>query len=401
MPSMSERFNLLSPEVKANPYPTYARMRREAPVCQVEPGGMWAVSRHEDVLRVLKDPQRFSSQGFRVATNPPWLGGNPFSESMLTMDPPQHGRLRVLVQKAFGAAAMARLEPRVRDICRQAVAELPRGVPVDLMPPYALRIPAAVISDLLGLDPSRATRLKQWADLITGGVTTVKPEEEDRKQKARDAVAELRQYFGEVLEARARTPGTDLVSELQQARVDGEALSKDELIAFMALLLVGGIETVVHLLGASLVVLRDHPEIWAQLRADRSRIPAFIEEVLRYEPPAQAAPRLTTEAVELGGVSLPKGAPVLVLLGSAAHDEAHFPDGDRFNLSRPGPQNLPFGHGIHFCLGAQLARMEGRLALEALLDAVGHLQAGPEPMTWHRTLVVRGPATLPLVLHPH
>ncbi|WP_301340944.1 cytochrome P450 [Corallococcus carmarthensis] len=401
MPSMRERFNLLSPEVKANPYPTYARMRREAPVCQVEPGGMWAVSRHEDVLRVLKDPQRFSSQGFRVATNPPWLGGNPFSESMLTLDPPQHGRLRVLVQKAFGAAAMARLEPRVRDICRQAVAELPRGVPVDLMPPYALRIPAAVISDLLGLDPSRTTRLKQWADLITGGVTTVRPEEEDRKQRARDAVAELRQYFGEVLDARARTPGMDLVSELQQARVDGEALSKDELIAFMALLLVGGIETVVHLLGASLVVLREHPEIWAQLRADRSRIPAFIEEVLRYEPPAQAAPRLTTEAVEVGGVSLPKGAPVLVLLGSAAHDDAHFPDGDRFNLSRPVPQNLPFGHGVHFCLGAQLARMEGRLALEALLDTFRHLQAGPEPMTWHRTLVVRGPATLPLVLHPH
>ncbi|QAT85345.1 cytochrome P450 109 [Corallococcus coralloides] len=398
---MSERFNLLSPEVKANPYPTYARMRREAPVCQVEPGGMWAVSRHEDVLRVLKDPQRFSSQGFRVATNPPWLGGNPFSESMLTMDPPQHGRLRVLVQKAFGAGAMARLEPRVRDICRQAVAELPRGVPVDLVPPYALRIPAAVISELLGLDPSRATRLKQWADLITGGVTTVRPEEEDRKQRARDAVAELRQHFGEVLDARARAPGADLVSELLQARVDGEALSKDELIAFMALLLVGGIETVVHLLGASLVVLREHPELWAQLRSDRSRIPAFIDEVLRYEPPAQAAPRLTTEAVELGGVSLPKGAPVLVLLGSAAHDEAHFPDGDRFNLSRPGPQNLPFGHGVHFCLGAQLARMEGRLALEALLDAFRHLQAGPEPMTWHRTLVVRGPATLPLVLHPH
>ncbi|RKH96720.1 cytochrome P450 [Corallococcus sp. AB038B] len=398
---MSERFNLLSPEVKANPYPTYARMRHEAPVCQVEPGGMWAVSRHEDVLRVLKDPQRFSSQGFRVATNPPWLGGNPFSESMLTMDPPQQGRLRVLVQKAFGAVAMARLEPRVRDICRQAVAELPRGVPVDLMPPYALRIPAAVISELLGLDPARTTRLKQWADLITGGVTTVRPDEEDRKQKARDAVAELRQYFGEVLDARARAPGTDLVSELQQARVDGEALSKDELIAFMALLLVGGIETVVHLLGASLVVLREHPEIWAQLRSDRSRIPAFIDEVLRYEPPAQAAPRLTTEAVELGGVRLPKGAPVLVLLGSAAHDEAHFPDADRFNLSRPGPQNLPFGHGVHFCLGAQLARMEGRLALEALLDAFRHLQAAPEPMTWHRTLVVRGPATLPLILHPH
>ncbi|CAM3985061.1 cytochrome P450 [Corallococcus sp. ZKHCc1 1396] len=398
---MSERFNLLSPEVRANPYPTYARMRRDAPVCQVDPGGMWAVSRHDDVLRVLKDPQRFSSQGFRQVTNPPWLGGNPFAESMLVMDPPQHGRLRGLVQKAFGAAAMARLEPRVRELCRQAVAELPRGRPVDMMAPFALRIPAAVISELLGLDPRHAARLKQWADLITGGVSTVRPEEEDRKQRARDAVAEVRAYFGDVLEARAREPaGTDVLSELRQARVDGEALTKDELIAFMALLLVGGIETVVHLLGSSLVVLREHPEVWAQLRADRSRIPAFIEEVLRYEPPAQAAPRLTTEEVELGGVKLPRGAPVLVLLASAAHDEAHFPDGDRFNLSRAGPQNLPFGHGIHFCLGAQLARMEGRLALEALLDAFRHLEAGPEPMTWHRTLVVRGPATLPLVLHP-
>ncbi|MBN1209055.1 MAG: cytochrome P450 [Myxococcaceae bacterium] len=397
---MSARYNLLSPEVKANPYPAYAEMRRSAPVCQVDPGGMWAVSRYDDVMHVLKNPQLFSSQGFRVATNPPWLGGNPFSESMLTMDPPQHGRLRMLVSRAFGVSAMARMERRVRAFAEQAVAELPLGQPFDIMPPYALRIPAYVIGDLMGMEPALHSRLKRWADLITGGVTTVKPDEHERKQLARDAVADLRRYFGELLEQRRREPGDDLVSELLRARMEGEALTQDELIAFMSLLLVGGIETAVNMLGSSLVVLLEHPELWERLRADRSRIPVFLEEVLRYEPPAQAAPRITTEEVELGGVRLPKGAPLLVLMGSACRDEAHFPDGDRFDPERPGPQNLPFGHGVHFCLGAQLARMEGRLALEALLSRCGRLERGPEPITWHRTLVVRGPATLPIVLHP-
>ncbi len=397
---MTARYNLLSPELKTNPYLAYADLRRNAPVCQVDPGGMWAVSRYEDVMYVLKNPQVFSSKGFGAATNPPWLGGNPFSDSMLAMDPPQHGRLRVLVSRAFGVSAMARLEQRVRAFAQEAVAELPLGQPFDIMPPYALRIPASVMGDLLGVEPALHTKLKRWADLITGGVTTVRPDEEDRKQLARDAVKELRAYFGDLWERRSREPGEDMVSDLARARVDGEALTRDEVVAFCALLLVGGIESAVNMLGASLMVLMDQPELLARLHADRSRIPAFVEEVLRYEPPAQAAPRLTTQEVELGGVKLPKGAPLLVLIGSACHDDAQYPDGDRFNMERSGPQNLPFGHGAHFCLGAQLARMEGRLALEALLDRVGRLERGPGPMTWHRTLVVRGPATLPIVLHP-
>lgn len=397
---MTVRYNLLSPELKTNPYPAYAEMRRNAPVCQVDPGGMWAVTRFDDVVYVLKNPELFSSRGFGVATNPPWLGGNPFSESMITLDPPQHGRLRGLVSKAFGASAVARMEPRVRAFAEQAVAALPLGEPLDIMPSFALRVPASVIGDLMGLDPSLHARLKRWADLITGGVTTVRPEELDRKQLARDAVADLRRYFGEVLEARRRNPAEDLVSDLLRAEVDGEVLTQDELIAFMAVLLVGGIETVVHMLGVSFVVLLDQPELLARLRADRSLIPAFIEEVLRYEPPAQAAPRMATQEVELGGVKLPKGAPLLAMLGSANRDEAYYPDGDRFAMDRTGPKNLYFGHGVHFCLGAQLARMEGRLALEALLDKVGRLERGPDPMTWHRTLVVRGPASVPVVLHP-
>lgn len=396
---MSTRYNMFSPELKANPYPIYADMRRNTPVCQVDPMGMWAVSRYEDVMHVLKNPQLFSSEGFRHATNPPWVGGNPFSESMLTMDPPQHGRLRALVNRAFGAAPMARLEPRVRAYAEEAVAALPEGRSVDIMQPYALRIPANVIGDLMGLDASRHARLKHWADMMTGGITTLRPDDEVGRQRARDAIAELRAFFGEVMEQRQREPGEDMISDLLRARVEGEAPTKDEVIAFISLLLVGGIETVVHLLACSVMVLADRPELLARLRADRSLIPAFIEEVLRYEPPAQAAPRQTTADVELGGVQLPKGARLLVLLGSANRDETRFPDPDTFDMTRPGPQNLPFGHGPHFCLGVQLARMEGRLALEALLDRFGRVERGAEPMTWHRTLVVRGPGTLPLVLH--
>jgi cytochrome P450 len=397
---MSARYHLLSPELKANPYPAYAELRRNAPVCQVDPGGMWAVTRYDDVMHVLKNPQLFSSRGFGVATNPPWLGGNPLSESMLALDPPQHPRLRTLISRAFGAAAMARLESRVKAFVHQTVADLPMGQPVDIVPSFSLRIPASVIGDMMGLDPALHLRLKQWADMITGGVTTVRPEEEDRKQLARDAVAELRRYSGELLDRRRQELGDDMVSDLLRARVDGVALTQDELIAFFALLMVGGIETTMHMLGSSIVVLLERPELMARLRGDRLLIPAFIEEVLRYEPPIQCAPRSTTEEVELGGVRLPKGAPVLMVLGSACHDETHFPDGDSFNMDRPGPQNLPFGYGIHFCLGSQLARLEGRLALDAFLNRVGRMERGPEPMTWHRTLVQRGPGTLPVVLHP-
>lgn len=397
---MSHRYNMFSPELKADPYPVYAEMRGASPVCQVDPGGMWAVSRYDDVMFVLKNPRLFSSQGFRVTTNPPWLGGNPFSESMLTMDPPEHGRQRALISRAFASSAMARLEPRVRAFAQQAVAGLASGEPVDIVPPYALRIPAYVIGDMLGMDSALHPRLKRWADLITGGVSSVRPGEHDRMQLARDAVAEVRRYFGELLEQRRQEPGEDLVSALLAAKVEGEALKQDELIAFLALLLVGGIETAVNLLGSSLDVLVERPDLWARLRADRSQIPAFIEEVLRYHPPVQAAPRVVTEEVELRGVRVPQGATLLVLLGSACRDEAHFPEPDRFDMDRPGPQNLPFGHGIHFCLGAQLARMEGRLGLDALLDRCSRLSRGPEPMTWHQTLAVRGPGSLPLVLHP-
>jgi cytochrome P450 len=397
---MSVRYNVLSPELKANPYPAYSEMRRSAPICQVDPGGMWAVSRYDDVMYVLKNPQLFSSDGFRQISNPPWLGGNPLAESIICLDPPRHGQLRAIINRAFSSAALARLEPRVQALAEQVVAELPLEQPVDIVPLYALRIPASVLGLLMGLDPSLHLQLKQWADLVTAGVSTVRSDEDERQQVARKAVAELKHYFSEMLEQRRREPGDDLVSGLLQARVDGEALTQDELLAFLFLLLVAGIESTMSLLSSSLMVLQERPELLARLRADRSLIPAFIEEVLRYEPPTHSLPRIITQDAELGGVRLPKGARLLILLASASRDEAHFPDAERFDMDRRGPQNLPFGHGIHFCLGAPLARMEGRLALEALLHRCGRLEHGPEPLTWYRSMTIRGPASLSLVLHP-
>jgi cytochrome P450 len=366
----------------------------------VEPLGFWAVTRYADAMQVLKNPQLFSSTGQRVTAEPAWLGrSNPFADSMVMLDPPRHTRLRALVNRAFGPAALSRLEPRIRAYAQQAAAELPLGRPVDFIESFALRVPAAVIGELLGLDASLHPRFKRWADDIVNTSSTP-PNAHEWHAQIRGTYAEMEQYLREVIADRRRSPGEDMVSDLLAARVDGESLSEMELLGFLFLLLVAGLETTVHLLGHAARVLSERPDVFARVRADRSLIPRFVEEVLRYEPPAQMVPRNTTAETELGGTRLPAGAYVMVFLGSVARDETQFPDGDRFDLDREGQQNIPFGHGIHFCLGAPLARMEARLALEALFDRCGGLSREEEPVRWNESIVVRGPTVLPLTLRP-
>jgi cytochrome P450 len=190
------------------------------------------------------------------------------------------------------------------------------------------------------------------------------------------------------------------VSDLLRSRVDGEALTAKELMGFLFLLLVAGLETTVHLLGHSARILAEHPAVLKQLRGDRSLIPQFIEEVLRFEPPVHGTIRLCTQDVTLAGVSLPRGSPLLVLQGSALRDEHYCADADRFSLERKGPQNLAFGHGMHFCLGAALARVEARVALEALLARCGTVSLRPEPIEWNLAMTVRGMRNLPLEVLP-
>jgi cytochrome P450 len=393
---MSNRINLLAPEIRANPYPVYAELRRNAPVCQVDPGGYWVVTRHDDVVTAFKSPHIFSSVGMRMATKPAWLGHNPFSDSMIGQDPPVHTRLRTLVNRAFGPPTLARLETRVRQFATSIVERIPEGRAVDFVDAFTVPLPASVIGEVIGLEPSMHARCKRWADDLTS--ISANPKDEQRREEIRATVREVEAEMTQVLARRRREPREDLATDLIQARVDGESLSDAELMSFMFLLLVAGLETTVHLLGHCMRILMDRPDVLARLVADRSLLPRFIEEVLRYEPPVQAMGRLTTTEAELSGVRIPAGSPVMLLIGSANHDETRFPNADTFDMDREGVNNLPFGHGIHFCLGAPLARMEARIGLELLLSRFSRFtQAGP--LEWNQSFTVRGPRILPVIAH--
>jgi cytochrome P450 len=393
---MSSRLNLMAPEVRADPYPHYARLRRDAPVCQVDPGGLWAVTRYEDAITVLKDPQRFSSEGMRRVTSPAWLESPPFAHAMIVRDPPDHGRLRALVNRAFGTATLAWLEPWVRELSNSLAAQLPGGQAVDFVEVFSRPLPTAVIGRLLGVDDELRPRLKQWADDMTS-VSAVAPGDTARIAQIRASVQEARGYIAEVIARRREAPSDDLVSELIAARMGEEALSYEELMSFLLMLLVAGMETTMHLINHTLLLLLAHPEVLARARADLSLIPRLVEESLRFEPPVHGIMRTTTAETELGGVRLPAGAFMVVLLGSANRDEERFPGADRFDIDRPGPHNLPFGHGIHFCLGAMLARLEARLALEALLPRLRAIESRG-PVVWNQSLSVRGPRVMPVEL---
>jgi cytochrome P450 len=356
------------------------------------------VTRYDDALAVLKNPQLFSSEGMLRATCPPWLEDAPFASSMIVQDPPAHGRLRALVNRAFSPAALSRLEPWIRQLSEALANRLPAGQPLDLVEAFTRPLPASVIGELLGLDPSLQPFFQRWADDLTS-ISSVAPGDTARQEQIRSTVREARRYLSEVLAHRRRHPGDDMLSDLLAARVEGGALTEPELMSFLFLLLIAGMETTIHLLSHSVRLLMEYPDVLARVRADRLLLPRLVEEVLRYEPPVHAVMRVTSAETELGGVRLPQGAWVMVLLGSIHRDETRFPEAERFDLERPGPQNLPFGHGIHFCLGAPLARLEARLGLEALLSRFrGFVPRGP--ITWNHSLAIRGPRALPVELVP-
>ncbi|MGK3960982.1 cytochrome P450 [Sorangium sp. So ce1667] len=384
---MSHRLNLLSPELRANPYPCYAELRRSAPVCQVDPGGLWALSRYDDVAFALKNTDLFSAQGGRVAVLPPWLDRNPMADSLLLMDPPAHTKVRALVSRAFSTRVIPRIEPALRAVTREFVERLTPGRELDFYAELAMPIPAAAIADLLGLDPALRARFQRWtADFVATAAAT--PE---MRPGIRGTIVELERYLLEVIAARRAAPRDDLVSDLLAARIDGVALTEHELVSFLFLLLAAGFETTTHLLNAALVLLMDHPEVYARIRADPPVIPAFLEEVLRFEPPAQIALRQAKTDVEIRGVTVPAGAFVAALIGSANRDEQVFPDPDRFDIDRERQVGLSFGHGVHFCIGAALARAEAKIGIEVLASLPGRFErAGGRAPEWNLSLLLRG-----------
>lgn len=383
---MEARTHILMPAFRADPYPSYAAMRRDTPVVQVEPGGIWAVSRHEDVSAILKDPARFSSQGFRVAWEPEWVGYNPVAHSLLALDGAEHGRLRGIVGQAFGTRAIHRLEPKLRALIATLTEDLAAGE-VEFNAAFGLPLPAFAIGELIGVDPADRHHFRRWADDITS-VGPV-PESPEHATRVRATIAELNGYLEDVIARRRAEPREDLVSDLLRAEADGQRLTDAELISFLVVLLLGGFDTTTHLLANALRVLADRPDVWADLKADQRLIPGFVEEVLRWDPPVHGIPRIAMTEVQVAGVTIPAGSLVLLLLGSANRDERRFPDPDRFDHRRGGP-NVAFGHGLHTCIGAGLARMEARIALEAIVQRFERVEITDRNLVWNRAITTRG-----------
>jgi len=391
---MTEPVNLFAPEVRSDPYPTYARLRRDAPVQQVEPMGLWAVSRYKDVEYVLKNPQVFSSSGFEALFKPAWLPHNPLGDSMSVKDGLSHAKLRALQSHAFTPRAIARLEVHIRAIAADLTDRLNTLGEADFVADFCGPMSGRVIAEVLGIDPALHREFKRW----TAHAIMVSPmyPGDELAAAIRTTVSEMEGYLKEVLVARRNTPVDDTVSDLLRAEIDGRCLTDEEIISFLFGLLLAGFETSVHLFATMMLGFTQRPDEFTKLQADRSLIPAYVEEALRKEPPVHGVMRLTLAEVDIGGVKVPPGAMVLVLLGSANHDESHFGDPERFDPTRGSKSAFAFGHGAHFCLGAPLARLEARIVLEELIARFHGFERLPGELEWNVAIHVRGPVALPI-----
>ncbi len=387
---MTDRIDLQMPDVRHDPYPAYAALRA-GPVRQIDPGGLWAVSRYDDVEHVFKHPELFSSAAFAAFFNAPWLSDNPVGRSMIVKDGAGHGRLRALVSAAFTARSVGRLEPRIRAIAAELSDALDAQAEVDFVDAFAAPYPARIIAEILGVDATEHRRFKRWGNALAS-ISPVPPPDEVATS-IRNALNEMYAHLGEAIVARRRAPGDDVLSDLMRAEIEGQRLTDDDLMAFLGLLLPAGYETVANLLANMMIGFLDRPADFDRLRTDRTLAPAFVDELLRHDSSAQGMLRVTTRETEIGGVRVPGGAMVLLLLGAANRDERRFSDPERFDVSRGSESGLAFGHGVHHCLGAPLARIEMRIAIEELTSRFRAFERSGE-IRYLDALVVRGPAAL-------
>ena len=391
---MPEPINFLAPDVRANPFPSYARMRLEAPVQRVEPGGFWAVSRAEDIEHVLSSPQIFPSP-YASVFKPPWLPHNPMGDSLASKDGPAHTKLRALVSRAFTPRALARLESQIRAICVEAAEHLAVIREGDLVEELCARVPGLVMAALLGLDRELHRDFRRWLGHIHMMASSPVYPGDETAEAVRASVREMEDCFKEIISARRIAPSDDTASELIAAKVDGRALTDEEIISFFAVLLAGGLETTTYLFSNMMLDFDQRPEVFTRLREDPQQIPAYVDELLRMEPPAHNIFRVTAADTELGGVQLPRGSMVMLILASANRDPARFADPDRFDAARNSHAGLAFGYGSHYCLGAMLARLEARCMLEELITRFIRFEKLPGEIQWNLAIHVRGPLTLP------
>jgi cytochrome P450 len=383
-------FNPYSYEFHDDPFTVYRQLRDEAPAYYNEELNFWALSRYDDVLAALHDPERYCSKyGITIED------GNPLP-MMLTTDPPDHTGLRRLVSRAFTPRRIADLEPNIRKLSTEYLDALDGRAEADLIQDYAALLPMDVISTLLGVPAGDQTQLRRWSDALLHreeGDANVTPE-------GVQAAIQLIQYFTAfVADKRANPRGDDLAEALNAAEIDGDRLGDEQIVGFLFLLIIAGNETTTKLLGNCLLALQRYPSERAKVQGDLGKIPAAVEEILRYEGSTQAMARTLTTDVELHGETMRSGTKVLLLLGSGNRDERVWDRPDVYDIDRAWPtHHLAFGHGIHVCLGAALARLEMRVSLEEFLTRYPSYEIDEAGLVRVHSGNVRGYSRAPIAL---
>jgi len=406
---MSYVFDLGNPSTNANPFPEFERLRAEDPVHWSPAMKAWIVTRYADVKQVALNNREISADRLTpfFKANPEYQRGSIDSlvrylnHWMVFRDPPDHTRLRRLFTKAFTPTAVENLRRNIEAIVAHLIdgmqAKARRGMPVDYIADFAYPLPASVIMDLLGVPRVDLERVKVWSDDIALFIGTAQVAGNKYLRAERGAKG-MADYFRRLVEARTAEPTTDMLSQLVLARDDRDALSTDEIIGTAILLLFAGHETTTNLIGNGFLHSMRNREQWERLVADPSLADSAVEEYLRYDGPSGALARVAAADTELGGKTMREGQRVFAFMNSANRDPEAFDDPERFDIGRPQNPHMTFGHGIHFCLGAPLARLEARIAAVRLAERLPDIRlCGGEP-EWHDSLILRGVKSLPVAL---
>ncbi len=397
--------DLSTPEFRADPYPIYAQLRQNHPIVQMKSkrGNSWVVTRYDDVMAILKDP-RFANDFHKLIPEnekreEPWwkprlLSG--FQSTMLSLDDPDHRRVRDLVHRAFTPRMIEQLRGQVDEVSIELLAQMKQQQQLDLIAAYALPVPLTVISNMLGVPERDRVRFSKWSSAFLetvsgdmGGALFRLP-----------LLYQMVRFFRRLIALRQTEPGDDLLSALVQVENLDDRLSDDELIALVFLLLLAGHETTVNLISSGMLALMENPDQLQLLREQPELIDSAIEELLRYANPIdRSAPRWTIEDVEMSGTLIPRGSMVWLALSSANRDESAFPNADQLDITRqPKNKHVAFGNGVHYCLGAPLARLEGKIALQGLVENFPnmHLAVPRDTLQWRNAVNVRGLKALPV-----
>jgi len=387
-------YNPYAYAIHEDPYPTYARLRAEAPVYRSDEFDFWALSRHEDVLGAFRNVDTFSN-AWGVSLDPSAFSPDAHrTMSFLALDPPRHTRMRSLVGKGFTPTKVNAMEGRIREITRQHLLPALEAGSFDFVEDFAGKVPMDVISELIGVPVADRAELRRLADLVlhrSDGVFDVPPE-------GMEAALTLVVYYQEMVDDRRRTRRDDLTSALVDAELDGDRLTDEEIVAFLFLMVVAGNETTTKLLANAWYWGWRNPDERAKPFADPTRVVDWAEETLRFDTSSQMLLRVTRRPFELHGTTIAAGDRVLLLAGSANRDGDVFPDPDRYDLDRDTTKLVSFGSGRHFCMGAPLARLEARIALGELVTRVADYEVDPDGIVRVHSINVKGLATLPTMV---